>query len=71
MGYEEIVKLLLEAKANVNSKGKDGWMPLLWAAAYGYEDIIKLQLTLSDLIQHHNMFSQLNLTTPPENLEVP
>ncbi|KAH7115580.1 hypothetical protein EDB81DRAFT_953062 [Dactylonectria macrodidyma] len=41
-GHEAIVKLLLEKGADVESKGKGGWTPLLLAAGNGYEAIVKL-----------------------------
>ncbi|KAF1816294.1 hypothetical protein P152DRAFT_470330 [Eremomyces bilateralis CBS 781.70] len=41
-GHEGIVKVLLEAKADVDSKDDDGRTPLWWAAVNGHERIVKL-----------------------------
>jgi ankyrin repeat domain-containing protein 50 len=43
-GYEGIVKLLLEAKADVDAEDDSGRMPLSYAAENGYEGIVKLLL---------------------------
>jgi ankyrin repeat protein len=42
-GHEAIVKLLLEAKADIESRDTEyGRTPLSWAAEYGHEAIVKL-----------------------------
>ena len=41
-GHEAVVKLLLEAKADVESKDKDGRTPLSFAAGNGHEAVVKL-----------------------------
>ena len=37
-----VIKLLLQAKADIESKGYDGRTPLLLAAAYGHEAVVKV-----------------------------
>ena len=42
-GHEEMVKLLLEKGADLDSKDSEyGWTPLSWAARYRNEAVIKL-----------------------------
>ena len=43
-GLEAMVRLLLEAKANVNAEGKDGSMALYWGAKNGHEAVVRLLL---------------------------
>ncbi|KAH8726741.1 hypothetical protein GQ44DRAFT_613477, partial [Phaeosphaeriaceae sp. PMI808] len=43
-GHMEVVKLLLEHGAEVDSKGSEGRTPLSWAAEEGYEAVVKLLL---------------------------
>jgi hypothetical protein len=42
--HEAVVKLLLEAKADVESKSSSGRTPLSWAAWGGHEAVVKLLL---------------------------
>ncbi|CAC5404897.1 unnamed protein product [Mytilus coruscus] len=44
MGQTDIAKLLLDHKANVNVKKKDGTTPLFYACEVGHEDIVELLL---------------------------
>jgi ankyrin repeat protein len=41
------VRLLLEAKADINSKDEDGRTPLSWAAEKGYEAVVRLLKSFS------------------------
>lgn len=41
-GHKDVMQLLLEKGANIETKDKEGWMPLLYAAVKGYETIAKL-----------------------------
>jgi ankyrin repeat protein len=43
-GHVETVKLLLEAKANVNAARPTGHTPLIMASVEGHTDIVKLLL---------------------------
>ena len=43
-GHEDIVKLLLAAKADVDSKGDTKRTPLSWAAGNGHEGVVRLLL---------------------------
>jgi ankyrin repeat domain-containing protein 50 len=43
-GHEAVVKLLLDAKADINPKDDGGRTPLLWAAENGHEAVVKLLL---------------------------
>ena len=43
-GHEAVVKLLLEAKVDVDSKDRSRWTPLSWAARGGHEAVVKLLL---------------------------
>jgi ankyrin repeat protein len=43
-GYDGIVKLLVEAKADIDSKDSSGRTALSWATEYWREGIIKLLL---------------------------
>lgn len=45
-GYNKpaIVQLLIEYGANVNSRDKDGWSSLHFAAALGYENVVRILL---------------------------
>src|SRR5450432_1000179 len=43
-GHEEVVKLLLEAKADVNVQDSYGGTALYWAARSGHEAVVKLLL---------------------------
>jgi len=43
-GHLEIVKLLLEAKADVNAADTYGLTPLYMASQYGYTEVVKLLL---------------------------
>ena len=45
-GRAEVVKLLLDAGANVNLASKGGWVPLHWAALRGN------YLAVQELIKH-------------------
>ncbi|KAF1817296.1 hypothetical protein P152DRAFT_463500 [Eremomyces bilateralis CBS 781.70] len=51
-GQEGIVKLLLEAKANVDSKDKYGQTPLWWAAENGREGVVKLLMSYPSALYH-------------------
>jgi hypothetical protein len=42
--HEAVVKLLLENGAEVDSKNKDDWTPLLWATESGHKAVVKLLL---------------------------
>ena len=44
MGHLEVVKLLLNKKADVNTADKDRLMPLHWASFYGHVEVVKLLL---------------------------
>jgi ankyrin repeat protein len=44
---EAVVKLLLEAKADVSVEDNDGWTALHIAAKNGYEAVVKLLLASS------------------------
>ena len=41
-GHAEVVRLLLEAKAEVDSKDSFGKTPLSWAAHNGHVEVVKL-----------------------------
>jgi len=41
-GHTEIVKLLLEAKADVNLQNTSGRTALIWASREGHTEIVKL-----------------------------
>jgi Ankyrin repeats (3 copies)/Ankyrin repeats (many copies) len=43
-GHSEVVKLLLEAKAEVDSKSNYGRTPMSWAAWNGHSEVVKLLL---------------------------
>ncbi len=43
-GTVAVVKLLLEAKADIKSRDKHGRTPLSWAAWRGHEAVVKLLL---------------------------
>jgi ankyrin repeat protein len=44
-GHEAVVKLLLEKRADVESKDtRNGWTPLSWAALKGHGAVVKLIL---------------------------
>ena len=42
LGHTEIFKLLIEAKADVNTRNSRGHTALLWASEKGYTGIVKL-----------------------------
>lgn len=42
LGHEGVVKVLLENGVEAKAKNKDGWTPLLVAAYYRYEAVVKL-----------------------------
>jgi ankyrin repeat protein len=68
-GYEVIIKLLLEAKADVNSKDDfGGRTPLSWAAENGHEGIVKLLLEAKANINSKDDFGgQTPLSWAAEN----
>ena len=41
-GYVDIVPLLLDEGADVNTKDNDGQTAIMWASASGYTDIMKM-----------------------------
>ena len=44
-GYLEMVKLLLDNKADVNAEGENGWTVLMWASHEGHCDVVELFLS--------------------------
>jgi len=53
-GHLEIVKLLLQKKANVNAKSLDGRIPLFYAVANGHLEVVKLLLEKGADINYNN-----------------
>jgi len=41
-GYLDIVKILIEAGADVNTKNFFGYTPLLWASIYNHKEVVNL-----------------------------
>jgi ankyrin repeat protein len=41
-GNAEIVKILLERGADANATDMEGWTPMRYANAYGYEEIVEM-----------------------------
>ena len=67
-GYGVMVKLLLEAKPEVDSKDDDGRTPLSWAAENGHEGIVKLLLEAKANINSKDDFGgQTPLSWAAEN----
>lgn len=51
-GHVKVVKLLLDAKAEVNSKGDRGDTPLTWAAVRGHMEAVKLLVEAGADMEH-------------------
>jgi hypothetical protein len=66
-GHEVMVKLLLEAKANVDSRFNDGRTPLSWAAENGHEGIVKLLLEAKAGVDSEDNNGQTPLLWAAEN----
>ena len=56
-----IVKLLLDAKANIEAKDKSGQTPLSWAAEEGHVDVVKLLLKAKANIEAEDKVDKLHL----------
>jgi ankyrin repeat protein len=41
-GYQEVVQLLIDKKAEITAEDKDGWTALHYAARYGREEVVRL-----------------------------
>ncbi len=67
-GHTEIVKLLIDAKANLDIQGRyAGTTALMWAAQYGSLDIVKLLIEAKANINLKNNSEQTALTLANEN----
>lgn len=53
-GYIDIVKLLLEHSADVNSQSQAGNTALIYACCGGYEDVVEVLLNHGADIEAHN-----------------
>ncbi len=54
MGYEEIVNLLLEKKADLGANSKKGWSPLIFAATRNYPRIVESLIRAGAGIDHRD-----------------
>lgn len=43
-GHLDLIKILIESNANINTKDEDDWTPLMIASAKGYNDIVRYLL---------------------------
>jgi ankyrin repeat protein len=67
-GHEGIVKLQLEAKADIDVKDKDGgWMPFWWAALNKYESIVKILLEAKADVESTDKHGQTPLLWAAQN----
>ena len=41
-GHTEVLKLLLDAKANVQAEDRNGWTALMWASSAGLAELVAL-----------------------------
>ena len=67
-GHGAVVKLLLEAKADVDSKDNFGQTPLSWAAESGHEAVVKLLLATGNVdVDSKDIFCQTPLSWAAES----
>jgi ankyrin repeat domain-containing protein 50 len=65
-GHEAVVKLLLEAKAKVDSKDGYGRTPLSWAAERGHEAVVKLLLEAKAKVDSKDVYGRTPLSWAAE-----
>ena len=63
-GYTDMVRLLLDANANVNYIEHDGWTPIMFAVFQGHLDVVQMLLEHAgmslDLLHRNNMKSSVH-----------
>ncbi len=70
-GYPTLVKLLLDAGANINHQDKDGQTALMWATLYEHTEVVKLLLDAGANVNHQNKDGQTVLVVATGNVHSP
>jgi len=66
-GHKDIVQLLLDAGADVDSKDIYGWTALMWALLYGHKDIVQWLLDAGADVNAKNTYGQTALMWASSN----